>query len=276
MKKLMSGIAACLLWQCVFAGDVDTISIYSNSMKKNISCVVITPDSYKKSRHLFPVVYLLHGYSGSYNQWIKIAPQLKNKVDELQIMIVCPDGGYSSWYFDSPVDSSFRYETFVSREVKDYVDKNYHSIADSKHRAISGLSMGGHGGLYLGIRHRDVYGAAGSIGGILDIRPFPNNWDLKKRLGDSICCKQNWENNTVINLINNLKNGELSISFDCGLQDVFIPGNRILHEKLVEMKIDHDYVERPGAHNYPYAKNSIDYQLLFFKKFFERESSANL
>lgn len=270
MKIMMIGIAACLLWQNIFAGEVDTISVYSMSMKKNISCVIIKPDSYKNHGHLFPVVYLLHGYGGSYNQWIKLAPQLKNKVDELQLIIVCPDGGFGSWYFDSPVDSSFRYETFVSKEVKDYVDKNYHTIADNKHRAITGLSMGGHGAFYLGIRHNEVYGAAGSISGGVDIRPFPKNWDLSKRLGDTICCKINWEKNTVINMTGTLKNGDLALIFDCGVDDFFIEVNRNLNKKLVEMKIDHDYTERPGAHTAAYWKNSIDYQLMFFKKFFEK------
>lgn len=262
-------VTACLLCQFLLAGEVDTISIYSSVMKKKISCVIIRPDSYKNTSLNYPVVYLLHGYSGNYSQWISLAPQLKNKVDELQLIIVCPDGGFNSWYFDSPVDSTVRYETFVSQEVTGYIDKNYHTLADRKHRAISGLSMGGHGGLYLGIRHQDIYGAAGSISGGVDIRPFPNNWDLKKKLGDSICCKENWERNTDINIAATLKKGDLSLIIDCGTQDFFIQVNRNLHQRLLERNIDHDYIERPGAHNNTYWKNSIDYQLLFFKKFFE-------
>ncbi len=269
MKKLILFIAGFMLCQFIKAGRVDTFSVYSTVMNKNISCVIIKPDSYRNDSLRYPVLYLLHGYSGNYSQWISLAPQLKNKVDELQLIIVCPDGGFSSWYFDSPIDSSVRYETFISKEVTGYIDKNYHTIAGNKHRAISGLSMGGHGGLYLATRHRDIYGAAGSISGGVDIRPFPNNWDLKKKLGDSICCKENWENNTVINIVGNLKNGDIALIIDCGTQDFFIQVNRNLHQKLLGMKIDHDYTERPGAHNNDYWKNSIDYQLLFFKKFFE-------
>jgi S-formylglutathione hydrolase FrmB len=239
-------------------------------MKIKISCVIITPDAYKHSSHSYPVVYLLHGYSGNYSQWISIAPQLKQKVDELQLIIVCPDGGFGSWYLDSPVDSSFRYETFVGTELLDYVDQNHKTIPDKKHRAISGLSMRGHSALYLGIRHTNIYGAAGSLSGGVHIRHFPNNWELKKRLGDTVCCKANWENNTVIYLAGTLKNGDLSLIIDCGTSDFFIQVNRNLHQKLLDMKMDHDYIERPGGHNYQYWKNSIDYQLMFLKKFFEK------
>lgn len=268
MKLIILILGAMLCSQLVIAGEVDTVSVFSESMKKEIKCVVIKPDNYKKGKK-YPVVYLLHGYGGSYSQWPTLAPQLRDRVDQLQLIIVCPDGGYGSWYLDSPLDSSFRYETFVSKELIFFIDQHYQTLADKNHRAISGLSMGGHGGLFLGIRHRDLFGSAGSTSGGVDIRPFPKNWDLAKRLGDTICCKQNWEENTVINQVNNLKNGDLKLIIDCGVADFFIQVNRNLHQKLLAMKIDHDYYERPGAHNNAYWKNSIDYQLMFFKKFFD-------
>lgn len=252
------------------AGQTDTISIRSVIMNKDIRCVVIRPDPRKSKGKRFPVVYLLHGYSGSYNQWPKLAPQLPARADELQMIIVCVDGGFSSWYFDSPVDSTYRYETYVSREVVEYVDKAYPTLADREHRAITGLSMGGHGGLYLALRHQAVYGAAGSTSGGVDIRPFPKNWDLAQRLGDSTCCYDNWNRNTVINLVDSLKNGALAIIFDCGTQDFFLGVNRALHEKLLGLKVDHDYTERPGGHNSKYWQNSIDYQLVFFSKYFRK------
>lgn len=257
-----------------YAGRTDTISIRSEAMRKDIRCVVIQPDKRITKDKRLPVVYLLHGYSGSYNQWPKIAPQLPAKADELQLIIVCVDGGFSSWYFDSPVDSSFRYERYVSKEVVDYIDRNYPTRADRSHRAITGLSMGGHGGLYLALKHRDVFGAAGSTSGGVDIRPFPKNWDLAKRLGDSTCCYENWNKNTVINLVDSLKNGELAIIFDCGTQDFFLQVNRDLHQKLLGLKVDHDYTERPGGHNSKYWQNSIDFQLLFFSNYFRQAKTG--
>lgn len=214
-------------------------------------------------------MYLLHGYSGNYAQWMNDAPQLAQKADELQMILVCPDGGYGSWYINSPVDTSFQYETFISKELVAYVDARYKTIADKNHRAVTGLSMGGHGGLYVSIRNKEVFGAAGSLCGGVDIRPFPNNWDLIKRLGDTICCKQNWEQYTVMNVVNQLKNNELKLIIDCGLGDFFLDVNRALHQKLMAMNIEHDYIERPGKHDKAYWSNAIDYQLLFFKKWFD-------
>lgn len=254
----------------LIASNVDTTDVYSNSMKKFIKCVVVTPNTYKKSKMKFPVVYLLHGYSGNYARWLTEAPQLKQKADELQMIFICPDGGYGSWYLDSPVDSSFKYEAFMIKELVPYVDAHYKTIPQKKYRAVTGLSMGGHGALYLSIRNKDVFGATGSICGGVDIRPFPKNWDLVKRLGDTVCCKQNWNDYSVINVVDQLKNNELNLIIDCGLGDFFLDVNRALHQKLMQMKIDHDYTERPGKHDKAYWGSAIDYHLLFFKKEFAK------
>ena len=270
MKKIIVTLFIAFLSQYVFAGIVDTIEVYSNSMHKNIRCCFITPSNMKASQKKYPVIYLLHGYSGNYAQWITRAPQIQQQADELQAIIVCPDGGYGSWYLDSPVDPSIRYETFISIELVQYVDQHYPTKTERKYRAITGLSMGGHGGLFLAIKHKDIFGAAGSTSGGVDFRPFPKSWELIHALGDTACCKVNWDKNVVINVIDQLNDKELSLIIDCGVDDFFITVNRNLHAKLVEKKIEHDYIERPGEHNSAYWNNSIDYQLLFFKKFFAK------
>jgi len=270
MKRLIFIIIIAFFCGYALAGTVDTIEVYSNSMHKNIRCCFITPSNMKTSQKKYPVIYLLHGYSGNYAQWITRAPQIQQQADELQAIMVCPDGGYGSWYFDSPVDSSIRYETFVSKELVQYVDQHYPTKTERKYRAITGLSMGGHGGLYLAIKHKDIFGAAGSTSGGVDFRPFPKSWELIQALGDTACCKANWDKNVVVNVIDQLNDKELSLIIDCGVDDFFLTVNRNLHSKLVEKKIEHDYIERPGGNNSAYWENSIDYQLLFFKKFFEK------
>ena len=254
----------------------DTIQVFSKAMQKDIKVVVVTPEKLKK-KILLPTVYLLHGYGGNYAQWVSHAPQLQARANELKMILVCPDGGYNSWYLNSPVDSTVRYESFCSQELVEYIDEQYPTIKNKQFRAITGLSMGGHGALYLAIKHTNVFGNAGSICGGVDIRPFPKSWDLVKKLGDTICCKQNWEEHTVINVTNRLKNKELNLIIDCGVDDFFLSVNRNLHQKLLQMKIEHDYTERPGGHNKAYWSNAINYQLYFFGMQFakNKEQLAN-
>jgi len=268
MKYFILIVASFFYSVNLTAGSVDTVSVYSNSMHKEIKSVVIKPDTYGATENKFPVVYLLHGYGGWYSNWIIRVPELKEYADTYQTIIVCPDGDKSSWYFDSPIDSAYRYETFVSFELVDYVDKHFKTLADKKHRAITGLSMGGHGGLFLGLRHATVFGAAGSMSGAVDLKDSRSKYEIMKRIGDTISHSREWHDLTVINLIENHRATDLKIVFDCGDEDIFIESNRRLHEKMKQLKVLHEYIERPGKHNWEYWKNAIPFQLLFFQRFF--------
>lgn len=275
MKKL---ICATLLLFVVFsaqAAHVDTLDVFSVSMNKHIKTCVITPKNYKKSNKKLPVVYLLHGYSGNYTTWLKSFKDVAEQVDKYGFIAISVDGNYSSWYFDSPLDPNYKYETYIINELVPFIDKKYKTIASPEGRAITGLSMGGHGALYLSFKNQDVFGAAGSMSGGVDIRPFPDNWDIKKRLGPIADFPENWEKNTVINMLDLVEANKLKLIIDCGVDDFFIDVNRQLHEKMLTLKIDHDYIERPGKHDIDYWENSLKFQLLFFHNFFNEIVKSN-
>ncbi|WP_126971794.1 alpha/beta hydrolase [Gynurincola endophyticus] len=271
MKKLLS--LALIFWSfTAVAGKVDTLAIRSQAMNKDIATVVIVPQNYYAAvaaGKKYPVLYLLHGYSGNHAYWIKAAPFLATKADELEMIIVCPNG-QNSWYFDAPQNPALRFETFVANELVTYIDKNFATIPDRSGRAITGLSMGGHGALYLATRHQEVYGAAGSMAGGVDFRPFPENWEIKTALGTIKNNPENWRINTVVHQVENLKPGKLDLIIDCGQEDFFFEVNQQLHKKLNELKIPHDYTVRPGEHNGEYWTNAIRYQLVFFADYFSK------
>ena len=134
--------------------------------------------------------------------------------------------------------------------------------------------MGGHGALWNAIRHTDVFGAAGSTSGGVDIRPFSKNWMMPEQLGEMETNKEVWEQHTVINQVDKLQKDDLAMIIDCGEADFFLDVNKNLHKRLLELKIDHDFITRPGGHNGEYWNNSIDYQILFFSKFFKKQLPA--
>jgi S-formylglutathione hydrolase FrmB len=274
MKKIqVLSLLFVLFYVQVHAASVDTLVTYSASMKKSIKAVVILPENYKNSG-TYPVTYILHGAGGNYADWIKKVPELKDYADQYQMIIVCPDGNVTSWYLDSPVDPSWKYETYVSRELVATIDSKYKTIKDRKGRAITGLSMGGHGALYLAFKHQDVFSAAGSMSGGVDLCPFPENWEIAKRLGTYAKNPDLWKQNSVINLIYLLTPKSLSITFDCGKDDFFYQANLRLHDQLLYNNIPHDFTVRPGGHTWEYWSNSINYHLLFFSKLFKQNLKA--
>ncbi|MDR1526901.1 MAG: esterase family protein [Dysgonamonadaceae bacterium] len=246
-----------------FAAKTDTVFTYSDAMQKTIPAIVVTPDNYSPDKK-YPVIYLLHGYSGDYTSWMNINGEyIRQTADTEEIIIVSPDGGYSSWYYDVPGDKNCQYETYIASELIRWIDRHYSTIQLPQSRGITGLSMGGHGALYLAFRHPDIFGIAGSMSGGVDIRPFPLNWDLSKRLGSYAENPENWERNTVIHLTHLLTPKTLKIIIDCGTEDFFYTVNKNLHQKLLENNIPHDFISRPGKHDAAYWKNAIQYQFVF-------------
>ncbi len=271
MKKTISLLSAILLALSVQAARVDTVMVKSPSMNKDVRVLYILPDKVFYGDRC-PVIYLLHGYSDNATTWSSRKPELAQIADSKGIIFVCPDGN-NSWYWDSPVDPSFRYETFVSSELVDYTDSHYATFPQREARAITGNSMGGHGAMWLAIRHQDVFGAAGCMSGGVDIRPFPDNWEMKKRIGEKNQNPEVWEAHTVMNQLDKLENGKLALIMDCGLNDFFFGVNEALHNELVKRKIDHDYIARPGGHSWPYWRNAVEFQILFFERYFAQHAS---
>jgi S-formylglutathione hydrolase FrmB len=272
MKKFSILCLVLLCWSALVsrAASVDTLSVYSKAMHKETRCVVIVPKGAESNT--LPVLYLLHGLGGDHQSWLQIKPELPRLADELQMLIVCPNGGDRSWYLDSPIDSSFRYETYMIQELIPYIDSHFRTVKTREGRAIAGLSMGGHGSLYLAIRHLEVFGAACSTSGSVDLLKKTFSWKYKEMiLGDTVCCKKNWLDHSVIEMAEQLKPGQLSVHLDCGTEDdLYIP-NRKLHEKWRASGVEHQYVEGPGKHDAAYWNKSIDPILLFVNRFFDKK-----
>lgn len=254
--------------------QADTVKVHANKMNRDITTVVIVPEQYfdpDLQDQLYPVIYLLHGASGCYRDW-PVKADLDDMASDYSVIIVCPDG-QDSWYFDSPIDPGFQFETFISRELVDYVDHHYRTIADRTMRAITGLSMGGHGALWNAWRHPDVFGSCGSMSGGVDISKFAGKWHIAERLGKFDGNETEWVSHSVVSLVPTLKPGRQNIIIDDGTDDIFYQVNLDLHQALLKAGIGHDFTIRPGNHSWGYWLNSLDYHFLFFSKAFMAASN---
>lgn len=240
-----------------------------SKMGRGIKNTVVLPASYSNSQKRYPTLYLLHGAWGTYQDWPQKA-DLNALASKYDIIIVCPDG-QDSWYFDSPIDPTFQFETYVSKELREYIDSHFRTIDSPDKRAITGLSMGGHGALWLALRHPDIYGSCGSMSGGVDIYNFPDKWKIDKRLGPWAKNKQRWRQHSVANLVNNLKGTDQNIIIDDGDRDIFIKENNALHKALQAKGIKHDYSVRPGVHDWKYWVASLNIHLDFFNRCFKGE-----
>lgn len=244
-------------------------SVPTENLPVEALVTIAVPEQYDVDASIsYPTVYLLNGHSGDHTTWRKLT-----NIDSLatvhSVIIVCP-AGLNSWYFDSPIDSTMKMESYIVNDLVSWVDENYRTKTTAEYRAITGLSMGGHGGLWLAFRHADVFGNAGSTSGGVDFRGWPYNWNLPDRLGEYEKNKEVWDSHTVMSLVDKPSVRKVNIIIDCGEQDFFFNVNNQLHSELQKRGIKHVYLTSPGVHNGVYWAKSILPQMQFFSDCFSR------
>ncbi len=212
-----------------------------------------------------PVLYILHGAYSNPKDWVT-STTVTSLVENYRMIVVLPDGSELGWYVDSPIVKNSRYETYVSKDLVDYVDAHYPTVKDRTGRGIMGLSMGGHGALLLTAKHPDVFGSASSMSGILKISNHPGKWTIAEKLGPLDQNRQLWEANSVWDQAERFKDANVRILFDCGVEDTktgAIGDNRELHEKLTALKIPHIWREMPGTHSWKYWRRHLESHMNF-------------
>lgn len=228
--------------------------VYSKSLNKDVDVTLTLPSSYEKGKD-YPVIYTLNGWSGN-NRNFPDKMNIGELSDKYDIIYVSPDGGYDTWYISN--------ENFISNELIKYIDGKYKTDKKCEKRAITGLSMGGFGAFYLGIKHKDIFGNIGSMSGGVNPQEYKYNWGIMKTINS------NWEDYNIKDIAHSLLGSKTNIIFDCGISDFFIEPNRELHKKLLSLNIEHTYMERPGNHSWIYWRDSIKYQTLFFNENFRK------
>lgn len=269
MLRLLLFFTLVFLPSYAYSASVVTVNVYSQAMKKEIPNTIILPKGYSTDSKALPVLYALHGATDDHTFWPTMVPEIQVLADQYGIIIVCPDGAKTSWYIDSPIDPSFQYETYISQELVSYIDNTFHTQSTKSSRAIMGLSMGGFGAFYLAIRNTNVFSAAISTSGGFDLRPFPNHWDIAKRIGTQTEYPANWQNYSVVNMAGLLEGKTLALFFDIGVHDFFYDANKQFHQTLLSKKIPHSYLEMPGGHTLEYWQKSINYHFVFLDEHFK-------
>lgn len=262
LKILTTGLsAAAVVVGASATAPADTITLASKLLPEPMKVTVARPDGPGP----FPTLYLLNGHGGHHRTWPSLV-DIDSVAEANQWVVVCPSG-MNSWYWDSPERPDMKMESFFTTELVAAIDSLYPTISDPKARAITGLSMGGHGSLWLALRHPDIWGHAGSTSGGVDVRPFPGSWRLSSLIGERDSVPEVWYSHTVRSLVDTLPDSVLrsvDMTIDCGTDDFFYTVNCQLDSVLSARHIPHVFATSPGAHNGAYWSRSIIPQLNHF------------
>ena len=135
--------------------------------------IVYLPPSYEFTEKRYPVIYVLHGFNGtskSLTRKMKSAMDRMILSEEIQEAIaVFVDGSNrfgGSQYLSSPTIGD--YETYIRRDLVNFIDKQYRTIPHRDSRGITGFSMGGYGSMHLSLKYPEVFGVVVAQAGTYD------------------------------------------------------------------------------------------------------------
>lgn len=247
------------------AANVVEHKLSSKMMGREMPYRVVVPAGYADakatSRH--PVIYLLHGLTGHFNNWTD-----STRVEEYALahkfIIVTPEGD-NGWYTDSVTKTTDKYESYIVKELIPEIEAKYRTIADRDNRMIAGLSMGGYGATKFGLKYPEMFSIVGAFSGALGAASFTEkNAATAGRGIDAIMGAEDAETrkaNDIFKLVRDLTPDKIKalpfIYQSCGTEDFLIQNNREFMMLLAERKIPHEYRQHPGVHNWVFWDDQI-------------------
>jgi putative tributyrin esterase len=277
--------------------DIQTGEFFSESVGRTTKYNIALPRGYDTSDRRYPVLYLLHGLSQNYQAWGRQGVGFYAPFFDM--IIVMPDAG-NSWYVNwatSEGEQKNNWEDHVVDDVIGHIDATYRTIARREGRAINGLSMGGYGGLMLGLRHPDLFVSIGSHSGALEYarangeqlrrggssreRPRSPADEARRRqpnpeiaiggfssqiertpLGEPFVTIEDTARYDPFTLVRRVPRDQLPhIYVDCGTDDGLIDAAKAFIQILLDDDIPFDFMQMPGGHNPGYWTQALGHSM---------------
>lgn len=246
-----------------FVVDAKDYKLNSKLMARQMPYRVILPKNYESDKqNRFPVIYLLHGLTGHYDNWSD-KTKLAEYLAPYNFIVVMPEGD-NGWYTDSATVPNDKYESYITQELIPEIDKKFRTAADREHRVIAGLSMGGYGALKFGLKNPEMFTLVGSFSGALGAAGWTNAQFQKMKMTGAIPesiarvygadDSQTRKENDIFQMVRNITPEKIKtlpfIYQSCGTEDFLIQNNHEFLGLMNEKKIPHEFMESPGIHNW--------------------------
>ena len=279
----MRKITTFLLFAVVFAmsaqaqSEVKQLTVKSEilGVEKNYS--IYLPDGYEKSGKNYPVLYLLHGAKGVHTSWVEekygnmqaITDKTIANGGAKEMIVVMPDAsgkgeknaGKDMGYFNV---ECWHYMDFFFEEFIPHIDKKFRTIATKEGRAIAGLSMGGGGSVVYAQKHPEMFNAAYSTSGLLNLQhrlTASPTFDAAFVWSVTQTSPVEHHRKASAEELENLRSVRWML--DCGDDDKIIFTNLDFFTEMKQKKVPVEFRVRNGKHNWIFWRESLPLILKF-------------
>lgn len=255
-----------------------TVNFNSKSLNMPVMLDILIP----QGRGGYKQLYLLHGAGGDHTSWITKS-RAADYAEGKNIAVIMPSGN-NKCYVNNRYGKD--YFTFLTEELVEKCE-TWFSLSDKKEdRYIGGMSMGGYGAVHAALKRPDLYSAAFSYSGLLDISERfarPQGLDLSPVFGkEEEFSTQDYDLFDFIRKMR-LKNNEnvdktTEFILTCGLQDKRINMTTRFFRSMQVAGYKVSYIEGQGNHDWDYWDRCIHNTLEYISgknKFIEDEEASD-
>ena len=264
---------------------IDELIINSKILKGDRKFAVYLPPDYDSSNRSYPVLYLLHGLGDNQSAWIQFGEVLHttdkaiNSGIATSMIIIMPDAGTGQMGYTNAMSGKWNYEDFFFEEFMPHVENLYRIRKDKRYRAISGLSMGGGGSFLYALRRPDLFSSAAPLSASIgpqnidqmDDHSYLAYWGYSKSNINKSDFEKFKKKNNSLYLIDQMDQKILNSVrwyIDCGDEDHLYKNNVLMHIKMREKGVKHEFRVRDGGHNWDYWRSALPSVLEFISKKF--------
>lgn len=237
------------------SGTLHHERFFSELQQRMRGLVVYTPPGYDaRTSSRYPVLILLPGTPGDETEWTSGGGSVEVLFDNLiagglmtpAIVVMHASDVDPRAATRRGDDNLGQLEKTLVGDVVPLVRQRYAVRTDANSWAIAGLSLGGEFGMYVGLRHPELFGSIGSISGSLVPGGDPDDGlpSMTERFGSALARPD---------IARNYK----MIWIGCGTADTVCSGSRVFAQRLEAAKVPHTWREYPGGHQMPVFRREL-------------------
>lgn len=241
--------------------DLRSFAFTSAALGRSMPYSIYLPPGYATSGGRYPVLYMLHGMSGTNQEWrgyglVDRADKMIRSGELEPMIIVLPQGDKAYWVDHAAVDKE-AWGRYMAHDVVNEIDSQFRSISDASHRAIGGVSMGAHGAIQLAMNYPDTFTVVGAHSLVLrryDTAPayFGQPADFAKRDPVQLAPAK-------AELLR-----AMDLWIDIGDHDEWANNAKLFDGELTSLKVPHAWHEWSGDHSASYWSAHLTDYLHFY------------
>ena len=164
--------------QGIAHGQVRSIYYYAKATEEWRHALVYTPAEYEKSKKRYPVLYLQHGMGEDETGWSKqgrmqhIMDNLIASGEAVPMIVVMESGDIKAPFKGGDNRQGFSqygasFYKVMTNDLITTIDSKFRTLRDRDHRAMAGLSWGGHQTFDVVLSHMDLFAWMGAFSGAI-------------------------------------------------------------------------------------------------------------